>query len=152
MNLAVERNLPIFKKYQVIPFKGKYYINAKVGFENYLGFMNTIPRKDYFAFIDIYNGKGGNFKLGRLDSMLVNKKVKKENILIEAIPNNRDMTEFVPRINAGYISFTTEEIKMTFFEWLRFMNDGISLSSVKSKTCPPDSPLDDGEYIEKFRL
>jgi len=126
MSYAVQHNLPIFPKRQVMPYNGKYFINASVGFETYLGYMNTSPRKDYYAFIDKFNDKEGQFKIGRLDSMDVLKRVKTDNILIEVIPNKYgsiiDCTEFVPKLKSGYLSFSTEEVKMTFVEWINFMN------------------------------
>lgn len=126
MSYAVQHNLPIFHKRQVIPYNGKYYINATVGFETYLGFMNTSPRKDFYAFIDKFNDKEGVFKIGRLDYMDVSKRVKKDSILVEVIPNKYgsivDLNEYVPKLKSGYLSFTTEEVKLTFVEWISFMN------------------------------
>lgn len=125
MSYAVQHNLPIFDKKQVIPCDGKYYINASVGFETYLGVMNTSPRKDYFASIDVFNDKEGKFKIGRLDLMDVVKKIKKDSILIEVIPNRYgdilDFTEFVPKMKAGYLVFRVDEVKKSFFEWVASM-------------------------------
>jgi hypothetical protein len=127
MSYAVQHNLPIFPKRQVFPLNGKYYINANLGFETYLGVMNTSPRKDYFAFIGKFNEKEGQFKIGRLDSMDVMKRIKKDEILIEVIPNRYgsivDTTEFVPRMKSGYLLFNTQEVEMSFFDWVRFMNE-----------------------------
>ncbi len=127
MSYAVQHNLPIFPKKQVFPVNGKYYISASLGYETYLGVMNTSPRKDYFAFVSSFNDKDGQFKIGRLDSMDVMKRIKKDEILIEVVPNRYggiiDMTEFVPRMKSGYLSFSTQEVKMTFFDWVRFMNE-----------------------------
>jgi hypothetical protein len=129
MSYATQHNLPIFSKRQVFPLNGKYFISANLGYETYLGFMNTSPRKDYFAFIDSYNDKSGQFKIGRLDLMDVAKRIKKDDILIEVIPNKYgsivDSTEFVPRMKSGYLVFTTGEVKMSFFDWVRFMNEKI---------------------------
>ncbi len=114
-------------KRQVFPLNGKYYISANLGFETYLGVMNPSPRKDYFAFIGKFNEKEGQFKIGRLDSMDVMKRIKKDEILIEVIPNRYgdiiDTTEFVPRMKSGYLLFTTQEVEMSFFDWVRFMNE-----------------------------
>lgn len=127
MSYAVQHNLPIFPKKQVFPVNGKYYISASLGYETYLGIMNTTPRKDYFAFVSKFNEKEGQFKIGRLDSMDVMKRIKKNEILIEVIPNRYggivDMTEFVPRMKSGYLLFTTQEVEMSFFDWVRFMNE-----------------------------
>lgn len=121
MSYAVQHNLPIFHKNQVTPSDGKFYINAIVGFESYLGVMNTSPRKDYFASIDV----GGQLKIGRLDSVDVMKKIKKDSIFVEVIPNRYgtidDFTEFIPKMKAGYLVFSTIDIELTFFDWLRFL-------------------------------
>lgn len=126
MSHAVQHNLPIFQMDQVIPIGGKYYINATLGSENYLGFMNTSPRKDYFAFINSYNGKEGQFRIGRLDLVEVTKKIKKDSILIEVIPNRYggvvDFTEYVPKMKGGYL-VVRDEIKMSFFNWVKFISN-----------------------------
>lgn len=125
MSHAVQHNLPIFSKNQVITFGGKYYINATLGFETYLGFMNTSPRKDYFAFINSYNGKEGQLRIGRLDLVEVTKRIKKDSILVEVIPNRYggvvDFTEYVPKMKSGYLT-VRDEVKMSFFNWVRFMD------------------------------
>ena len=127
MTHAVQHNLPIFSKREVLPLNGKFYINASIGFETYLGVMNTSPRRDYFAFIDKYNGRNGEFKIGRLDLMDVTKKVKKNSVLLEVVPNTlsknidfNKVSEFVPRMKSGYLVFSTEEVKMSFFDWIKF--------------------------------
>lgn len=128
MNLAIQRNLPIFKKGQIIPHNGKFYTSAKIGSETYLGFMNIIPRNDHFAFIDSYNSRVGQFRIGRLDTMLVNRS-KKSEILIEVVPNRRDgrsdFKEFIPKINAGFLSFITDEVNISFVDWIRFVNEDL---------------------------
>lgn len=124
MSYAVQHNLPIFPKRQVFPLNGKYFISANLGFESYVGFMSTSPRKDYFAYLVIDKAIA---KIGRLDSMDVMKRIKKDEILIEVIPNRYgsiiDTTEFVPRMKSGYLQFTTQEVEMSFFDWIRFMNE-----------------------------
>jgi hypothetical protein len=126
MSYAVQHNLPIFPKNQVISYNGKFYINAILGHETYLGVMNTSPRKDYFAVINSYNGKDGYFKIGRLDLVDVTKKIKKDSILIEVIPNIYggiiDFTEYIPKMKSGYLAFRAEDVRMTFFEWVASMN------------------------------
>ena len=145
MSLAVKHNLPIFylnpldsEQLIEIPnisynndlvINNRFYIKAFVGFETYLGVMNTSPRKDYFAYIKEYKGKSGQFKIGRLDYADVTKEVKNDSICIEVIPNEygdiTDFTEFVPRIKSGYLVFTTKlnryfiEEKRTFIDWVR---------------------------------
>lgn len=125
MSYATQHNLPIFSKKDVVSRNDRYYINATVGFETYLGVMNTSPRKDYFAVVNSFNGKDGKFKIGRLDLMDVSKKIKKDSILIEVIPNKYgnivDFTEYSPKMKSGYLVFSTEEIKMTFFDWVKFI-------------------------------
>lgn len=122
MSYAVEHNLPIFSKKEVIPSNGRFYISAGVGNEKYLGYMNSSPRKDYFAFIN----RNGVSKIGRLDLMDANKKIKKDQVLIEVIPNKYgtfvDYTEYVPKIKSGYLVFSTEDVEISFIEWLKFLN------------------------------
>jgi hypothetical protein len=134
MSYAVQHNLPIFDNKQVIPYNGKYYINARMGFEKFLGVMNTSPRRDYYAYLDEFKGLDGFVKIGRLDLSDVTKKMSKKNddsILIEVIPNKYDniidFGEFVPKMRAGYLTFSAEEVKMSFFEWM---------SSIKMKYLP----------------
>lgn len=132
MSHAVQHNLPIFNKSQVIPYNGKFYTEICVGFDTYLGCMRTSPRKDYFAFLNEFNGFKGTIRIGRLDSMdILRKKVEvstvspSTKILIEVIPNRYDsiidLTEFVPKMKAGYLTFRSEEVRMTFFEWVSSM-------------------------------
>jgi hypothetical protein len=121
MSYAVQHNLPIFSKDRVIEYNDKYYISATIGSESYLGFMKTSPRKDYFALIDINrNGRfEGSYRIGRLDTMDVSRKVKKSwKILVEVIPNKygnfSDFSEYVPKMRSGYLEFNAaDELKTT---------------------------------------
>jgi hypothetical protein len=127
MSQAVQHNLPIFSKKEVIINNGRYFIDAFIGYESYLGIMNTSPRRDYFAFIRDFNGKNGQFKLGRLDISDINKKVKSDvdSILLEVVPNKygsyNEMSEFIPKMKSGYLCFSTEKVTMSFFDWIKFL-------------------------------
>jgi hypothetical protein len=123
VSLAVERNLPIFKKNIVIQHDDKFYVNGKVGSDNFLGFMNSTPRKDYFAYIDIFNDKSGVFKIGKIEYTKVNKLklIDGDSILIEVIPNKSGgiiFPEYVPAYSSSYVKFTNE-IRMSFFNWVK---------------------------------
>ncbi len=127
MNYAIEHNLPIFNKSEVFPYNGKYYVNAKIGYNSFLGCMNPTPRKDYCAFIESFNGRKGIFNIGRLDSIMVNK-YKGDEIMIEAIPNKNGSiiytSEFVPKVKLGYLPFISpKEMTMTFVKWIKFMDN-----------------------------
>lgn len=136
---AVERNLPIFNKKQVIRQEDslgniRYYLQAKVGSDSFLGVMNSTPRKEYFAYIEKYNDKDGFFRLGKIEYTKVNslKLSDGDFILIEMIPNREKTkngfgilysTEFVPSYSGSNLKFTNEDIKMSFVEWLKFLSN-----------------------------
>lgn len=126
---AVERNLPIFKRNVVIKQDERYYIQGKVGSDSFLGVMNSTPRKDYYAYIESYNGKEGIFKIGKIEYTKVNKAklIEGDSILIEVIPNKSNgiifFSEYVPSYSASNLKFTNEEVRMTFFEWIKFISN-----------------------------
>lgn len=136
---AVERNLPIFNKKTVIKQEDKvgnirYYIQAKVGSDSFLGFMSNTPRREYFAYIEKYNDKEGFFRIGKIEYTKVNtlKLSDGDSILIEVIPNREKTkcgfgvlytTEYVPSYSGSNLKFTNEDIQMSFVEWLKFMNN-----------------------------
>jgi hypothetical protein len=135
---AVERNLPIFKKNRVIKQASvcrnitqdeRFYIQGKIDSDTFLGVMNSTPRKDYYAYIDSYKGKEGIFRIGKLEYTKVNKLklIEGDSILIEVIPNKIGsiifFSEYVPSYSGSNLKFTNEDVRMTFFEWLKFISN-----------------------------
>lgn len=136
---AVERNLPIFNKKQIIRQEDRlgnvrYYIQAKLGSDSFLGVMSNTPRKEYFAYITKFNDREGFFRIGKLEYTKVNslKLSDDDTILVEVIPNREKTkcgfgilysSEFVPSYSGSNLKFTNEDIKMSFVEWLKFLSN-----------------------------
>ena len=127
VSYAVERNLPLFKRDRVVSQEDKFYIQGKIGSDNFLGVMNSTPRKEYFAYVESYNGKEGVFKLGKIEYTKVNKLklVDGSSISIEVIPNKSGgiihYSEYVPSYSASHLKFSEEELKMSMIEWIKFV-------------------------------
>lgn len=124
---AVERNLPIFKKNDVVRQEDRFYIKGKISSDSFLGVMCSTPRKEYFAYIESHNGKSGRYKIGRLEYSKVNKLKLNDgdNILIEVVPNEDKgiifRSEYIPSYSSCNLNFTDKKIKLSFLEWLNFI-------------------------------